>query len=206
MYPFDVSDFVGFGPRLRFRDITRAYPRVTVPATDLPVDIDQVKLHARISGDDENPLIMDYIRMAVEAVEYDAEIALMPQTRVLTMDFFPAWEMELRCLPVTAVSSVTYLDYAGVTQTHTAYRTDLNSRPAIITPSYGTVWPVAYPVIGSVNVTFTCGYASAAEVPLNAKLAIYLKVADMYWNREFGETNDERYQSLVDKLRWRKVA
>jgi uncharacterized phiE125 gp8 family phage protein len=206
MYPFDVSDFVGFGPRLRFRDITRGYPRVTTPPVVPTQWLDDCKLHARISGSDEDGLVRDYMLAAIEAVENDAETALLAQTRTLYMDFFPAWEIELHCPPVTAVNSISYLDYAGVSQTYstTLYRADMTNRPGIITPVYGTVWPVAYPVINAVQVAFQCGYAEIKDVPYSAKLAVYLKVANFYWNREMGDADETRYWQLIDKIRWRK--
>lgn len=206
MYPFDVSDFVGFGPRLRFRDISRTSPVLTAPPT-IPVGwLEECKLHARVSTTVEDPILQTYLLAAVNAVEIDAETALLTETRTLYLDFFPAWEIELRFPPVQSVTDILYLDFNNVQQTlpSTAYRVDTAGRPGIITPIYGSVWPVAFPVIKAVQVDFVTGLASEALVSPFAKLAIYQMFASFYWNREMDELEEESYWRLLDRFRWRR--
>jgi uncharacterized phiE125 gp8 family phage protein len=84
--------------------------------------------------------------------------------------------------PVLSVDSITYKDQTGTVQTlsPSAYNADLLSQPARITPTYGTVWPVALYDTNSVTITFTAGYQN---VPQSFIHAIKLIVGAYYENR-----------------------
>ncbi len=195
------------GPQWRFREVSRSDPQVTTAATALPVDLGTVKLHSRIGGTAEDSLIAEYISQAVEDVQFDAEIKLMPQTLTLYLDAFPAWAIELRTPPVQSINSVKYLDYSGTQQTWSSsyYRLDSHSRPGVVTPNFALVWPVTYAVTNAVEIEFVAGYTSADLVPQSAKQAIYLKVSSYYRQREMSAQETDSYERLIDKLRWRKI-
>lgn len=86
------------------------------------------------------------------------------------------------------IGGVKYLDYAGVEQTlveDTDYMIDTYSEPGRITPCYGEVWPVTYPVIGAVRIVYKAGYGdTAATVPESIRNWIKAFAGALYENRE----------------------
>lgn len=190
------------------RALSRGAPPVlSVAPTDYPVSIDEVKLACRIPTTREDPLLQDYIATATELVQLDAEVALVSQTRIQYLDDFPDGPIELRLPPVTSVTSITYYDTTGTQQTLSSslYKVGLNSRPGIIEPAWGQVWPTARYQTESVAVTFVCG-ASSGAVRTIAKQAIYLRVGAMYRNREMSTEETQSYDNLITKICWRGAA
>jgi uncharacterized phiE125 gp8 family phage protein len=161
----------------------------TVEPTSLPVTVSEAKQHGYISTSDDDTYLEGLIAKATRYVEQVTSRQLMSATWVLRLDGFPE-EIELRVLPVTAISSLAYTDADGVSQTLTAttdYQVDLESpdHPARIRPAYGCTWPSTRgETYNTVRVTFTAGYASAAAVPVTYKHAIQLLVQHWYENRE----------------------
>ena len=87
--------------------------------------------------------------------------------------------------PVTSVTSVTYLDTSGNSQTlsTSVYGTDLYDAPARIYLKNLQSWPQVYDQRDAVTIVYVAGYANAAAVPDELKMAMYLLIADMYENR-----------------------
>lgn len=181
----------------------------TVEPTLLPVDLETFKRHIRVDHDHEDDLIEGYIRAATEKFETDTERALMPQTWLLTMDEFPWDAIELRVLPVTAISAVNYIDDAGASQTlaTSVYTYSLNEQPVRISLKKDQVWPVTINQQSSVSVTFTAGYSTALQVPESAKQAIRMLAGHWFNYREaVGDRGVEvplGYDALVERLHWR---
>lgn len=88
--------------------------------------------------------------------------------------------------PLVSVTSITYVDTNGATQTLASdqYLVDSVSEPGRVTPAYGTLWPATRDQINAVTVSFTCGYGSAAAVPEGIKRWIRMRVSTLYENRE----------------------
>jgi len=87
---------------------------------------------------------------------------------------------------VTAVTSISYVDTAGDTQTFTNYRTDLPAGPKCtrgrIEPAYGYTWPSTRDVIGAMTIRVTAGYGSArSSVPESLKTGMKALIA--HWDR-----------------------
>jgi len=156
--------------------------------TSEPVRLDDVKRHVRVSDDvtDEDTLIGDLISTAVEYVENFIHRRLLSQTWELTLDGFPPC-IDLPFPPVSSVTSISYVDTAGDTQTlaSTAYTTFLPTGPyapvARVFPAYGVQWPSTRDVPGAVTVRFVCGYGvHENSVPWSIKTAITLMVQHWY--------------------------
>jgi uncharacterized phiE125 gp8 family phage protein len=85
--------------------------------------------------------------------------------------------------PLQSISSISYVDTAGVTQTlsSSAYRT-LTDTFATIFPVYGTNWPATRCQQDAVTITFVAGYGDAGSaVPEPIRSAIALQVAHLRW-------------------------
>lgn len=162
---------------------------VTAPAIE-PVTLVQAKQQLRVEVDDDNALITALIKAAREHVETFTRRALIAQTWDLKLDVFPCDRVELPLAPVSAVSSIAYLDTAGVSQTWSSsyYRSVLFSGPkarrSYIEPAYGYTYPSTQAVSAAVSVRFVAGYGTdASSVPEALKAAVKLIVAHLYSNR-----------------------
>lgn len=97
--------------------------------------------------------------------------------------------------PLQSVTSLTYVDTNGVTQTldPSLYIVDSNSETGRITPAFSTPWPYTRSVINAVNITFVAGYAYNPATPGTPtppvwwgkiRRAIMMTVASWYNQRE----------------------
>jgi uncharacterized phiE125 gp8 family phage protein len=183
---------------------------VTASPAQEPVSIAAAKAYLRIDSGDEDGVIEGLIKAAREMVETDAEISLLPQTLTWYLDAFPAWEISLRRPPVNSITSITYLDQDGTSQTLAAseYRFDGYSRPARLSPAYNEQWPTTHPVSNAVTIVAAAGYSSVSQVPQMIKQAILMLVGHWYRNREavgIGTTSEEvamSYRALLSRITW----
>lgn len=176
-----------------------------------PVSADDLRLHSRIETNDEDSVLRGYIKAAREMVEADSQRALITQTLTLKMDRFPSDAIELRRCPVQSVSSITYIDTAGDSQTWSSanYVVNTHSEPGRITLAYGQTWPSTYSQENAVTATFIAGYgATELTVKEQARQAIRLLAGHWANNRETvmpGMSTKEieySYAALIDRLRW----
>lgn len=125
------------------------------------------------------------ITSARTAAESRTRRALLPQTWDLVLDRFPAWELSVPKAPLQSITSITYVDTNGVTQTMDPadYRVDAKSEPGRITPAFGKVWPIARWQTGAVTIRFVCGYADAAGVPACVKNWMLVRLQTLWDNR-----------------------
>ena len=123
----------------------------------------------------------------------------MPASWRMTLDEFPdgslnsdvspgieGWDLLLPRPPLVSITSITYKDTAGATQTfsNTNYLVLTDDEPGRIALKYGKEWPDTYADAGAVVVTYAAGYADAASVPDPIKQAIRFLVGHFYENRE----------------------
>lgn len=163
----------------------------TAPVSE-PVSLSDAKTHLRVPSDvtDEDGLIAALITTAREYAEQYTGRAIRTQTWDYKLDAFPCDEIVLPMPPVTSVSSISYVDQNGDSQTWSAsyYQTDLPSGPtaakARIWPAYGQYFPQTRWQLNAVTVRFVSGYATVAAVPESIKAAIKLIVGHLYLNRE----------------------
>lgn len=208
-----------------------AFETVTPPAFE-PLTLPEAKAQCRLDGvDDYNADLNWLIEVAREKVESDSERAFITQTRLMWVDQFPnagarsqitmnpfpsqPWlyggavqAMEIAVKPVTGVTSIQYVNQAGVLTPWDSsnYIVDCKSNPTRITPAYGLIWPICRVQINAVQVTFTCGATSATLVPAMARHAMRLLIGHWFENREaVGTVPGEialGYESLINGIRW----
>lgn len=164
---------------------------VTAPATE-PITLDEAKKHCRVDVSDEDDLIRSLIVAARQHVESFTHRALVTQTWDYKLDGFPALGecFEVPLAPVLSVTSITYLDTAGSSQTWSSsnYLTDIQagnySQRMRITPAYGISYPSTYGVMNAATVRFVAGYGAASAVPQAIKAAIKILIGHWYRTRE----------------------
>lgn len=157
------------------------------PPTAEPVTVAEAKSHLRVDASAEDELIRGLIAGARLWVEGTCGLSLITQTHDLTLDGFPDEVIQLPRGPVQSVSSITYIDTAGDTQTWSSsnYIVDTKSTPNRITPAYGVAYPSTQTRINTVTVRYVAGYgAKGSDVPEPIRQAIKLLVGQMYAHRE----------------------
>lgn len=160
-------------------------PVLVTPPAELPVTLEEAKLHLRVDGDEEDSLIESLIAAAVSHIDGWTGIlgrAVAEQTWRQDFDSFGC-TMRLALGPVSEIVSITYRNEAG------QVATVADSNYALVTDGVGprVYWDKSFSAPGSlyeqgaVSVTYKAGYA---EVPAAIKVAILLMVSGWYENRE----------------------
>ncbi len=178
--------------------------QTSAPATE-PVTLDECKSQLRLEIPDDDPLILSYIAMARSYVEAVVGQQLVTATWEWKLDGFRPLFL-LPHPPLQSVSSITYLDTAGASQTlaTSVYQFDTASIPGRIMVAQGKSWPaVQGATFNTVTITFIAGHGAQALVPENFKQAIRLLVSHQYENREpvlVGATSKELDFALTSML------
>lgn len=144
-----------------------------------------LKIEDASRNDDVDAAILAAMRM-VDGSD-GIGLALITQSWRLSLDCWP------RCInvplrPVQSVTSITYLDFAGVEQTLAAdqYQYDLDRQPLEIRPAWGVCWPSHLNgTLGAIKVTVVAGYGDTGDaVPGDLVLALRQLVGHFLRNRE----------------------
>jgi len=158
----------------------------TVAPSVEPVAVDEARDHLRIDTTDDDALLQSYIIAARTHAENITNRQLVRATFTLKFDQFPAFIVCPRP-PLSSVTSITYTDTAGDTQTFSSdsYSADTNSDPGRIDLAYGESWPSTRGDHNNIVVTFVAGYGTAAtDVPEPIRVAMLMMVGHWYENRE----------------------
>jgi uncharacterized phiE125 gp8 family phage protein len=138
-----------------------------------PVSLAEIKLHLKLNATvtTEDSLLAALIVAAREYGETFMHRALSLQTWDEKLSGFPCdGVLWLPKAPLVSVTSVTYVDTAGVTQTwsNTLYTVDAPSGPkaraGCLVPNYGQVFPSTRDVPNAVVVRFVAGYAGTPVI------------------------------------------
>jgi uncharacterized phiE125 gp8 family phage protein len=181
---------------------------VTAPTAE-PITTAVAKLHLKVDHSLDDDLIDSLCMAAREMVETDTGRKCISQTWDLKLDCFPSGAIVLPFPPVTSVTSVSYVDTNGTTQTWSSslYSTDLppgaESSPGRIYPVYSESYPSIRSQRNAVTVRFVCGFTSST-VPGRMVAAMKLLIGHWYANREsvvVGTISTELDQA-VQALTW----
>lgn len=165
---------------------------VTAPISE-PVVPTEVINHLRLEPDTTEDDLLAALEVAArQHVENVTHRQLISATWKVTFDRFPRWRapISLPLPPLQSVTSVKYLDAAGVEQTWASnqYVVDKPQGPRAMEGRIYPVLNVDYPTTcyreDSVTVEYVAGYGDAAAVPTALKQAILILVGGMYENRE----------------------
>lgn len=166
---------------------------VVTAAADDVLSIETAKRRCRIDHDEEDQDVEGWVKDATRYLQSQTARQFVTATLRQSMDEFPEADrsnphgaIELMIAPVQSVTSVKYIDTAGVERTLATsdYIVDLYSEPARISPAYGTSWPSARYQPNAINVVFVAGYGDQDDVPPDAATAVQLLVGSRNENRE----------------------
>lgn len=143
----------------------------------------------------EDPLLVLLISSARAHAEQELHRYLVTQTIDAKFDRFPRGFLsyrderpsyEFRLPPLQSVSSISYVDGDGATQTLASdqYLVDAASVPARVEPAYGCSWPTTREQANAVTIRFIAGYGAASAVPACVRNWLLLRVKTLYDNRD----------------------
>lgn len=166
---------------------------VTAP-TQAAISLGEAKDHLRETSAEQDGLIVGFIQSAQEFVENATHRKLMTQTLDYTIDEgwpceivrgYDRQRIELPVLPVASVTSITYVDGNGATQTLSSslYTLSKDGPVAYIEPSYGSSWPTVRCQPAAITVRFVAG-GSLSDVPHGLMQAMRMLIGHWYGNRE----------------------
>lgn len=160
----------------------------SAPATRI-ISTAEAKAHLRVDGSDEDTLIDGIVLAAEQYLDGYTGIlgrALITQTWSESRPWFD-YRIPLRVMPVQSVTSVTYYDANGDSQTVNSgvYRLHNGSGGAYLVQVDGQSWPGGTQTRDdAVTVTYVCGYGNAStDVPQPIIQAALMLVAHWHENR-----------------------
>jgi uncharacterized phiE125 gp8 family phage protein len=161
---------------------------VDTGAVTAPVTLAEFKAHARIYHSEDDSALPDTILAATQVIENETRRALITRAFSYRLEAFPEnGEIVLPRSPFVAVTSITYNDPAGATQTlntsyFLSYAVNMIGRVQL---KKNQAWPATENNGGlDVTVNFTAGFgAAAANVPLALRFCVLLQAAHMYEHR-----------------------
>lgn len=175
--------------------------KLITPPAALAVSLADAKLALRVDGDEQDALIEAWTQGITEHAEHYTGRAFVHQTWRLTLDRFPT-AIKLQYAPIASVSSIKYLDEAGVLQTLNPadYLLDDSTEPGYIVPQVGKAWPATFDRINAVQVDYVAGYGPTdATVPPSVGLYIKAKLCEQY-DPAVRLEKDTVQSSFIDRL------
>lgn len=157
---------------------------VTAPAAE-PVTASEAKAHLRVDHSNDDTYIGTIITAARRMLENHCQAQFVSATYDWALDSFASY-VKVPRPPLVSVTSITYLDSTGASQTldSSVYRVDTRIRPGRIWLGYGQMWPSVYDVAAPITVRYVAGFGDASAVPQEIKQAVLLVVGHLYENRE----------------------
>lgn len=175
---------------------------ITAPVAE-PITLAETRAHCRVTHELDDAQLAGLILSAREWAQGFTRRVFMAQTWEYTLAGFPS-EIELPMFPVQSITSVKYVDTAGVTQTlsGSAYESDLVSLVPRIRAASGYAWPSTKYVYNAVTVRFVTGYADNHPDLLAVRAAMLLHV-EAHYDRDAANFDNlmKAAESLLGPLR-----
>lgn len=187
----------------------------TVHPIDPVLDTDYVrdKVLRVLNGTIEDEHIQNLIIEATEAAEEETQRALMPQTWQMILSGFPSGDIVLERPPLIEVTSFSYLDTNGDSQTLAvsplAFQVVPSGkyRKARLRPLSNESWPSTISTEDAVTITYRAGYDDERDPQLLLiARGVALMVAELYKTRTLSVVGTSVSQATLHLERfWRKV-
>jgi uncharacterized phiE125 gp8 family phage protein len=134
--------------------------KITVPPAEEPLTLAQAKRWCRITTDEEDQDVLDFLAGARRFVERETELALITQTVEVKLDGFWCGKLPLPMPPLQSVESVKYVDTDGAEQTldPAVYRVSTHERPGTVWLATDQSWPATKDEREVVTITFKAGF------------------------------------------------
>jgi len=160
---------------------------VTAPTAE-PLQVSEVRRHLALDDSYYDDYLSGLIEVTRAKVQAHTHRQLVSATYDVKLDSLPAGQQTL-ALPfgsLQSVTSITYTDTAGASQTFSSDDYDVSTarEPGTIRPAYSKTWPAARVQQEAATLRFVCGYGAAGAVPQAIKQAMLLLIGHYFNNRE----------------------
>lgn len=167
-----------------------------------PVEVEDLLAHSRITvaNEPDYAFLQGLLKAARQEAENATWAVLITQTWEQYFDAFTD-PLVLDVQPVQSITSITYTDSNGDTQTLAAsyYELGEENGRGIVRLKYNQTWPTTRDHADVVKVTFKAGYGDDPEnVPEYIKAAIRIHAAHYYEHREGEKDLPDAFFRLLD--------
>lgn len=162
---------------------------VAVTGTE-PVTLSEIKAMCRVDADitADDTILTALGKAARSQCEHLLDRTIVAATYERTLDAFPEDGIQLAWPTVNGITSVQYVDAAGVLQTlsNSLYTLDDKEHPGWVLPAEDTDWPTTLDTANAVRVTFTTRWTEGGNdaIPEDVKNWILMRAATAYKFRE----------------------
>jgi uncharacterized phiE125 gp8 family phage protein len=142
--------------------------KVITPPTVEPVTLAEAKLALRVDSSDLDVQIARNISAVRAELEHYFKRTIAPTTYQLTLEEWPTGDIHLPLPPVTSVTSVQYVDMAGITQTWAGSNWALDDTSVVehyLRRAYGVSYPEARQQWNAITISYVAGWSAAACPP-----------------------------------------
>lgn len=160
--------------------------KIIAAADTSPLTLEELRLHLKLDATngvhEDDAALQHWLNDAVMYAQHVTGRSLGVQTLELALDSFPQGSIDLPMSPVNSITSIKYLDTAGVLQTLDAanYSLDDYSLVSRVVPAYATIWPATQQIINAVKVRYVTG---PDALPGAIRSALLLIIGHWYENR-----------------------
>lgn len=184
--------------------------KVTTAPTIEPFTVDEIKTFGRIDGDDEDDLIEGFITGVRELVEKYLGRALLEQTIVASMDFWPGAVVQLPRPPLISITEVRTVDEDGMETTYSSdyYYANTKSLPGECVINFDATEPdnTSNRQRGGYEIEFKAGYGTeATDVPFALRNALMLWVMEVYENRQMTAEPPKVIKPMLDLYKIKRI-
>lgn len=177
-----------------------------------PVTLEEGKAHLRVTHNQDDVLIADYLEASTEYVETISQRVFSTSTITKVLKAFPPGSsgIPLEYSPVESIDTITYYDQDGAQQSFDVsdvYFVENNVRLSCVFLDPGLSWPTTQSRPDAATITYSAGYGGDVNVPQAAKQAILFLLGHYYEQRMaviVGTSQTEltfAVESLVSTLR-----
>lgn len=175
-----------------------------------PVSIEELKLFARIDGNEEDAMLASFITAVRGATEEYLKRALIRQTIRAAVDFWPAsGRLELPRPPLVSIVQIATRDEEGTLTVYdpSYYFMITEAIPGEVVIKKGYQFPTNLDRDRQgITIDFVCGYGDAAsDVPEPIRQAIIQWAAIAYENRVIGKDPPPEAKPLLDLFRVERI-
>lgn len=182
--------------------------RTTEPTFEQePISLDEARAQCGLTGNkfhDED--LRRFISSAREQFENDTGIICYTGSFTWKLTEWPYCSyLEIRSIrPVTAITSITYVDGSGVTQTWGSSNyvaPVLHEAVPAIKLAYSASWPGDFRGdINGITITLVAGYATVSAIPKRVKDSVLLAMHTLWLHKMEDSAEAERQQTAYNRM------
>lgn len=174
------------------------------PAVE-PISTAEAKSYMSVDYATDDTLIDDLIKTARIELEEQCGLSFVNTTWILRLDGFPTGEIVVPRSPLSSVTSITYLDINGDSQTwdSSKYQVDTKSKPGRVKPTEaeGNFPSTQSATYNAVTMTFVAGFgAAASNVPEDYQMLVRRVVRQLYDDERNPDANTRTPAHIVQAI------